>query len=395
MKSVSAVPEAQVEASATASSAAAAAAAAIAAQYADAVDQAGQLPTQALEALRAEGLLGLLVPRRFGGPELSLRAVTNICRRLAEGCASTGLIFAMHQSQAAVAIEHAGESEWHQHLLLRMAREQCLIASATTEGATGGSIRTSACFLDLQGDGLHLHKSGSVISYAHAADVFLVSARRSEDAAASDQQLVAVLREQLALEPCGRWNPLGMRGACTDRFNLTAHCSAEQIFPGGFANVMSDTMLPSSHILLGSVWLGIAAAALGRAQAFLRKRNRAGAPLNPIANLRLAEGEAMVHQMRALIAANLSLYEADDSQTSTTDRMVSYNTLKVSASALVIRVTEIALRICGIQGYMEDGEFYLSRHIRDAHSAMVMVNDDRILGSLSSVVLGMPITRDV
>ncbi len=395
MKSVSAVPEAQVEASATASSAAAAAAAAIAAQYADAVDQAGQLPTQALEALRAEGLLGLLVPRRFGGPELSLRAVTNICRRLAEGCASTGLIFAMHQSQAAVAIEHAGESEWHQQLLLRMAREQCLIASATTEGATGGSIRTSACFLDLQGDGLHLHKSGSVISYAHAADVFLVSARRSEDAAASDQQLVAVLREQLALEPCGRWNPLGMRGACTDRFNLTAHCSAEQIFPGGFANVMSDTMLPSSHILLGSVWLGIAAAALGRAQAFLRKRNRAGAPLNPIANLRLAEGEAMVHQMRALIAANLSLYEADDSQTSTTDRMVSYNTLKVSASALVIRVTEIALRICGIQGYMEDGEFYLSRHIRDAHSAMVMVNDDRILGSLSSVVLGMPITRDV
>ena len=62
MKSVSAVPEAQVEASATASSAA------IAAQYADAVDQAGQLPVQALEALRAEGLLGLLVPRRFGGP---------------------------------------------------------------------------------------------------------------------------------------------------------------------------------------------------------------------------------------------------------------------------------------------------------------------------------------
>ena len=264
MKSVSAVPEAQVEASATASSAA------IAAQYADAVDQAGQLPVQALEALRAEGLLGLLVPRRFGGPELSLRAVTNICRRLAEGCASTGLIFAMHQSQAAVAIEHSGESEWHQQLLLRMAREQSLIASATTEGATGGSIRTSACFIDLKDNGLHLHKSGSVISYAHAADVFLVSARRSEDAAASDQQLVAVLREQLALESCGRWNPLGMRGACTDRFNLTAHCSAEQIFPGRFANVMSDTMLPSSHILLGSVWLGIAAAALGRAQAFLR-----------------------------------------------------------------------------------------------------------------------------
>jgi acyl-CoA dehydrogenase len=75
--------------------------------------------------------------------------------------------------------------------------------------------------------------------------------------------------------------------------------------------------------------------------------------------------------------------------------MVSYNALKVGASELVLRITDIALRICGIQGYMEEGEFYLSRHIRDAHSAMVMVNDDRILGSLSTVVLGVPLTRDV
>lgn len=104
---------------------------------------------------------------------------------------------------------------------------------------------------------------------------------------------------------------------------------------------------------------------------------------------------ALVQQMRALVAANLSLYESADRAASATDRMVSYNTLKVSASELVVRATQTALRICGIQGYMEEGDFYLSRHLRDAHSAMVMVNDDRILGNLSSVVLGMPITREL
>jgi acyl-CoA dehydrogenase len=75
--------------------------------------------------------------------------------------------------------------------------------------------------------------------------------------------------------------------------------------------------------------------------------------------------------------------------------MVSFNALKVSAAALVLRVTETALRICGFQGYMEEGEFYLSRHIRDAHSAMVMVNDDRILASLSTVALGCALERDL
>ncbi|MGP1629558.1 MAG: acyl-CoA dehydrogenase family protein [Giesbergeria sp.] len=374
---------------------AAATSAAVAAEHADSVDKEGRIPQHALDSLRAEQLLGLLVPQRFGGPELSLRQVANVCRALAESCASTGLIFAMHQSQAAVAIRHALDSEWHQHLLGRMAREQSLIASATTEGATGGAIRHSVCFLDERDDGLHLEKHGSVISYALAADIFLISARRAPDAAASDQALVATLREQTTLTGSKLWNPIGMRGACTERYDLYAHCAKEQVFPDLFANAMSQTLLPTSHILLGSVWLGIAASAIARARAFLRSRNRAGVPLNPVSNLRLAEGEALVQQMRAMIAANLALYEGQHPSATATDRMVSYNTLKIGASELVVRATDIALRICGIKGYMEEGEFYLSRHIRDAHSATVMINDDRILGSLSSVVLGMPITRDV
>lgn len=390
MSSTTALPEPRVAAAAAASSAA------TAARHADAVDSAGTLPQDAIDSLRAEGLLGLLVPTRYGGPGLPLREVANVCRGLGEACGATGLIYAMHQSQAAVLIGHAQQSPWHDALLERVVREQFLIASATTEAATGGAIRQSACFLDLQGDGLHLEKCGSVISYAHAADLFLISARRSADAAASDQQLVACLREQVTLSGSGAcWNPLGMRGACTQRFDLVARCAPEQVFPGPFAHAMSQTMLPCSHILLAAVWLGIAGAALSRAQAFLRARNRAGTPRNPISTLRLAEGEAMVQQMRAVVAANLSLYEGGEGAASATDRMVSYNTLKITASELVVRATQTALRICGIQGYMEEGDYYLSRHLRDAHSAMVMVNDDRILGSLSSVVLGVPITREL
>ncbi|WP_295545624.1 acyl-CoA dehydrogenase family protein [uncultured Pseudacidovorax sp.] len=368
----------------------------LAAEQAEAVDREGRLPTEVLDALRAQGLMGLLVPTRYGGPGLPLRAVVNVCRRLSEACASTGLIYAMHQSQSAVAIGHAQDSDWLQGLLARMASEQLLVASATTEGATGGAIRASACFLDPQPDGhLRLRKSGAVISYAPAADVFLVSARRAEDAAPTDQRLVAVRKDQIQLQAHTPWNPMGMRGARTDRYDLIADCGPEQVYAEPFSVHMSQTMLPTSHLLLGAVWLGIAVSALGRARAFLRHRNRSGAPLNPIANLRLAEGETLVQQFRGTLAACMALYEDVEGPQTATERMVSYNALKVGASELVVRVTDIALRICGIQGYMEPGEFYLSRHIRDAHAAAVMVNDDRILGSLSTVVLGVPLNRDL
>lgn len=368
----------------------------IAAAYANEVDRAGRLPSEALAALRAEGLLGLLAPERFGGPGLSLRAVANVCRSLAEACAATGLIFAMHHSQAAVLINHAGTNEWHQYLIRRMVGDQLLIASATTEGATGGSIRSSVCYVDMRNDGgIRLSKQRTVISYANAADIFLVSARREADAAPSDQRLVAFRRDQARLTQQSLWNPMGMRGACTECYDLKAQGDAEQLFPGTFAHAMSATMLPTSHILLASVWLGIASSAMARAQGFLRARNRAGAAMNAVSNLRLAEGEALVQQMRGLISSNLAIYENGPPEDGSVDRMVSYNALKVSASEWVVRVTDIALRICGITGYMDDGDFYLSRHIRDAHSAMVMVNDDRILGNIATVALGLPLSREI
>ena len=37
-----------------------------------------------------------------------------------------------------------------------------------------------------------------------------------------------------------------------------------------------------------------------------------------------------------------------------------------------------ALLICGIAGYRNDSNYSLSRHLRDAYGAALMVNNDRI-----------------
>ena len=63
------------------------------------------------------------------------------------------------------------------------------------------------------------------------------------------------------------------------------------------------------------------------------------------------------------------------------------NNLKVSSSQLVVQIANHALLICGIMGYKNDSKFAIGRHLRDAHSAALMVSNDRIFATNASMLL--------
>ena len=67
---------------------------------------------------------------------------------------------------------------------------------------------------------------------------------------------------------------------------------------------------------------------------------------------------------------------------------IKINNLKISCSQLVIDIVSRAMLICGIAGYKNDSKLSLGRHLRDAHGAMVMVNNDRILGQSATMQVG-------
>jgi acyl-CoA dehydrogenase len=46
-----------------------------------------------------------------------------------------------------------------------------------------------------------------------------------------------------------------------------------------------------------------------------------------------------------------------------------------------------ALRVCGLAGYRNDGEFSVARHLRDVLSSPIMIHNDRILANLATPVL--------
>ena len=116
--------------------------AAIAATEAEDVDRQARFPQASIDAARAQRLLGSQIPREFGGDGASIFDITDMCYTLGRACSSTAMIFAMHQTKIACLVRHGTGSGWHETLMRRIAAEQLLLASSTTEGQNGGNVRS-------------------------------------------------------------------------------------------------------------------------------------------------------------------------------------------------------------------------------------------------------------
>jgi acyl-CoA dehydrogenase len=361
--------------------------AATAAAEADKVDQEARFPAAAYAAARAQRLLGIQAPIALGGEAASVSDVAEICYVLGRSCASTAMIFAMHQIMVTILVRHARDSAYHTALLRRLCTEQMLLASSTTDGQGGGNLRASTCAVEATEGGIGLAKNATVISYGAEADAIVTTARRNPDAAASDQVLVAVTRADYQLDPIMTWNTLGMRGTCSSGYALKAQGAPGQVLPEPYQQIHSQTMMPVANLTWSSVWTGIAADAVDRAKGFVRKAARGAGGQTPPGAMNLTRATASLRTLRGIVASALTQYEnaaRHPEAMATMDFQVSMNLLKVNASELAIATVMSALQTCGLGGYRNDGEFSVARHIRDVLSTSLMINNDRILASTAS-----------
>jgi acyl-CoA dehydrogenase len=372
--------------------------AAVAAAEADAVDREARFPRAAIEALRAERLFGILLPAALGGEDARVTDAAEICYQLGQACASTAMIFAMHQSCLACVLHHYGDSDWHADLLRRVAAEQLLLASSTTEGNAGGNVRASAAPIERQGDRIVLDRAASVVSYGGEADVIVTTARRNAAAAATDQVLASFLRENYTLTQTGSWDPLGMRGTCSFGFALQARGLAAQVLPKPYDQIHSQSMVPVSHLLWSASWTGIAAAAAERARAFTRKAARGAGGNLPPGAAHLTKALAGLQTLRGRLEAALAAYEArrgDARALTSVDFQSAITLLKVEVSETAVEIVLEASRACGLAGYRNDSAFSIGRALRDILSAPIMINNDRILADLARTSLLVPLPATI
>ncbi len=358
--------------------------------FADEVDRDARPPREAIAAMKEHGLLAAAVPVELGGEGATVAELSVIATELGRACAATAMVFAMHQGQAMALWRHGGDGAGVTDLVARV-REGALLASSTTERGIGGDARRSTCALEPDADGrIRLRKDAPVISYATEADAILVTARRDVDAAASDQRVVVCLPEQTTLTQTSTWDTLGLRGTCSNGWVLDAETTADHVLRDDYAAVSARTVLPVSHVLWASVWLGIAADAADRARTAVRKQARATVGSTPPGALRLAELLVELQSLADTVRHAAERYDVVAEDTDVLDSTayaLSANALKIGASERVTDLVTRSLRIVGIAGYAASGPASIARHLRDAHGAAVMVSNDRLLHNDAGMAL--------
>jgi acyl-CoA dehydrogenase len=275
-------------------------------------------------------------------------------------------------------------------LLRRLVAEQLLLASSTTEGQGGGDLRKSDCAVVQDGGRFTLTKSATVMSYGAQADAIVTTARRAPDAPATDQVLIAVVKEDYSLDRLSGWDTLGMRGTCSAGFKLESGGKMDQILPESYQRIHAHTVMPVAHLTWSAVWTGIAASAVERARQFVRKAMRNTAGQLPPGAAHLTRASASLRVLQATVTSALQRYEtilAEGRELEALDFQTTLNLLKVNASELSIAIVTSTMQACGLSGYRNDGDFSVARQLRDVLSSSVMINNDRILGNVASAAL--------
>ncbi|GGF12802.1 acyl-CoA dehydrogenase family protein [Williamsia phyllosphaerae] len=362
---------------------------AAAAEFASAVDRDARFPIEAVTAMKDEGLLSCALPVELGGRGTSITDLAGIARALGKSCSSAAMVFAMHHTQSLTLAMH-GTSGATAELTRTIAESESLLASATTEITTGGDVRSSTCSVIADGDHIVLDKNAPVISYGEYADYIFTTARRGPDSPPSDQVLVACPKSDTTLQKVGTWDVLGFRGTCSPGFLLSARTAATNVLPVDYATISAHTMLPGSHTLWASVWLGIADAAIAKAKSQVRAAARKS-PTGVTPQAQKFADLLVVHQrFESSVAEEIRRYEnflASGEAEPTVGFAIAMNNLKLNASHAVVDVVTGALQLCGISGYREDHAASMGRLLRDSYGPQLMVSNDRIRANNAQLVL--------
>jgi acyl-CoA dehydrogenase len=364
----------------------------VARRFASRVDAEDRFPIEAIAALRAAGLLGLLVPASAGGVGGSFADACDIAATLGGECLSTALIWAMHSQQIAIMSDHAAD-QWR-YALADVAARGALIASATTEPGKSSSLMQANAPLHITGDGVRVDRPSPVVSYGAEADYYLITMRGGESRPDTDVRFVLLHRGEGHVT--GGWNALGMRGTRSVPMRFAAEVHSGRVLSRDFRTVATMTAIPAAHLLWASAWYGAARGAFDRFVGMLRdgdarERRRFASDLF---STRLAEIRLDLDLLDSLLRRLIDHFEAlragtaPAAQYQVADWTIALNGLKVAASRISYQVVDALVGIAGFaRGYLRDDALALERVLRDLRSAPLMVNNDRLLQANAKQIL--------
>jgi acyl-CoA dehydrogenase family protein 9 len=121
----------------------------------DTIDVEERIPQHVIDGLAKLGVLGLTVPREYGGGGFHHTAYCRVLERISAHCASTAVLVGAHQSIGLKALVLMGNEQQKQTFLPRLAKGEILAAFSLSEPEVGSDAANVQTTARLSPDGKH------------------------------------------------------------------------------------------------------------------------------------------------------------------------------------------------------------------------------------------------
>ena len=346
---------------------------------AEEVDRDHRFPDEAVKAAAAAGLMGVLIPREYGGAGLDALAFAICIEELAQACASTSVIVDVHTSVGSEPILLFGTEEQKRHWLPRLASGETLGAFALTEPSSGSdaaSLKTSA---RRDGDGYVLSGTKVFITNIGRAGLYIVFARTGPDERASGVSAFLVPGDAKGVKVGQVFKKMGLNGSPTGELVLEDVIvpAANRLAAEGKGFTVAMRALDSGRIGISGQALGIAQAAVDESRQLLAGRPREQGDDFLLADMatRLETARLMAYHAAWLCSAGRPF-----------TRQASMAKLHCTDTAMQLALD--ALQLAGEEGTLRGSPF--ERHVRDAKALQIYEGSNQI----QRVVIARDLIRD-
>jgi len=345
-------------------------------------------PTRkAFDLLAKSGLMGLMLPREFGGMNFPATAYTAVVEMIARADAALMTVYALQG--CGDTIYRFGTGEMHQKYLPGLCTGEATAAMALTEPDAGSALDTVTTRAEEQPDGTWRLSGSKCFITNGGADVLLVLARTEERRGAGGLSMFVVSKgEGVAVTKLE--SKLGIHGSPTAVLNFDNA-------PGTLIGGRGAGLFPVALSLMYNARLEVAAQAVGIAQAAQvqatryageRRQRRRTIDSFPAVREMLFVNAVQIEAARGIIIATAEVLDrvhglkrtggGDPQEAERLDTLADLLTplAKYYAAEIATKVTSRAIQVHGGYGYMSD--YPVERHYRDARITSIYEGTSQI-----------------
>jgi Acyl-CoA dehydrogenase, C-terminal domain./Acyl-CoA dehydrogenase, middle domain./Acyl-CoA dehydrogenase, N-terminal domain. len=334
----------------------------------------GQFPTELVKRMGELGLMGIPIPKEYGGGGRDFTSYIIAVHEISRVSAALGVILSVHTSVAALPILQFGTEEQKRTFLPALAGGRALGAFCLTEensGSDAASLRTRA---EKRNGEYVINGSKVFITNGGEADIYIVFA--TIDPSLGTRGITAFLVEKgiPGFSAGKEEKKMGLNGSRTVRLSFDHVRVPESRRLGkdgqGFKIAMAN--LDTGRIGIAAQALGIAEAAFSESVKYAKGCHPSGKPM--------IENEGIAFQLADMAtkieAAKLLVYRA----ASLKDRGISCgmeaSMAKMFSSDTAMDAAIRAVQIFGSRGYTKD--FPVERFFRDAKVTQIYEGTNEI-----------------